>query len=111
RVVGIDMHFPDGYDPLGPARFEEMEADIRDTAALDHALSGATTLFHLASAHLHVNMPDSEYWDINVRAVPLLLERAVFANVRRCVHTSTVGVYGDVGTQPANERTTPKPQA
>jgi nucleoside-diphosphate-sugar epimerase len=47
--------------------------------------------------------PDSYYREINVEGTRLLLEAAAAAGVRRFVHTSTVGVHGDVKTPPADE--------
>jgi nucleoside-diphosphate-sugar epimerase len=110
-VVGIDVRFPDPGGALGPPGFSRVVADFRDTRMMKQALDGAARLFHLASAHLQVGLPESEYWDVNVRSLPALLQLARAAGVSRCVHTSSVGVYGDVGSNPANEATLPQPQS
>jgi nucleoside-diphosphate-sugar epimerase len=111
RVTGVDRHFPAGRpgDP-GP-RFTRVVADFRDAAAMRRAFAGASCLFHLASAHLQVGLPASEYWDVNVHSLPALLRLAQEAGVRRVVHTSSVGVYGDVGAVAADEATPPRPQS
>jgi nucleoside-diphosphate-sugar epimerase len=111
RVVGVDLHYPDPRGALGPPRFSPLIADIRDAAVMRQALHGVAVVFHLASSHLRVSLPDSEYWDVNVHCLLPLLRLAREAGVSRFVHTSSVAVYGDVGATPANEETPPRPQS
>jgi nucleoside-diphosphate-sugar epimerase len=111
EVIGVDLHFPDPRGALGSPRFLPVVADFRNTDKMKEALKGASLVFHLASVHLQVSLPDSEYWDVNVHSLPRLLQLAHEAGVSRFVHTSTVGVYGDVGSTPANEQTPPQPQS
>jgi dihydroflavonol-4-reductase len=110
-VAGIDLHFPDTRGPAGPPRFTPITGDFRHTDTMKRALEGATVLFHLAGAHLQVSLPESEYWDVNVHSLPKLFDVARQVGVSRCVHTSSVGVFGDVGTTPATEETPPRPQS
>jgi nucleoside-diphosphate-sugar epimerase len=110
-VVGIDLHFPDAHGALGPPRFLPVTGDFRDAAVIERALDGTQVVFHLASAHLQVNLPEAEYWDVNVHSLPTLMSRARQAGVSRFVHTSSVGVFGDVGAAPATEDTPPQPQS
>jgi nucleoside-diphosphate-sugar epimerase len=111
RVIGVDLHFPEVSNAAGPRRFVPMVADIRDTTAMSQAMAGARTVFHLASAHLNVGLPDSVYWDVNVHSLQPLLRLAQEAGVRRFVHTSSTGVYGDLGRTRADESTPPRPQS
>lgn len=111
RVVGVDLRFPDPRGMLGPPRFSPLVSDIRDRVPMRRAFEGASLVFHLASAHLQVSLPESEYWDVNVHSLPTLLRLARDAGVSRFVHTSSVGVYGDVGSTPATEATPPDPQS
>jgi nucleoside-diphosphate-sugar epimerase len=111
QVVGVDLRFPEPHGPLGAPRFARVVADFRDAASIEPALRGAEVVFHLASAHLQVSLSDAEYWDVNVHSLPALLQRAREAGVTRFVHTSSVGVYGDVGSTLADETTTPRPQS
>lgn len=110
EVIGVDLRFPkaNGADPL---HFTAVVGDFRDCGLMQDAMRGASVLYHLASAHLQISLPESEYWDVNAHSVRPLLERARNAGVKRCIHTSSVGVYGEVGTEPADERTTPDPQS
>jgi nucleoside-diphosphate-sugar epimerase len=111
RVVGVDLHFPDARGVLGPPRFSPMVGDFRDARLMKEALDGVALLFHLAGVHLQVSAPASMYWDVNVHSLPTLLQLACEAGVKRCVHTSSVGVYGNVGATPADEATPPQPQS
>jgi nucleoside-diphosphate-sugar epimerase len=111
RVVGVDLHFPASEGVLGPPLFSPVVGDFRDSKLMESALDGATILFHLAGAHLRVSVPESVYWDVNVHSLPKLMHIARGAGISRCVHTSSVGVYGDVGSTPANEATSPRPQS
>jgi nucleoside-diphosphate-sugar epimerase len=111
HVVGVDLRFPDKGGVLGAPRFSPVVGDFRDRRVMKEALTGASVLFHVASAHLQVSAPDAVYWDVNVHSLPGLLEVAREAGVARCVHTSSVAVYGDVGPMPADEATPPRPQS
>jgi nucleoside-diphosphate-sugar epimerase len=110
-VTGVDLHFPDPAGELGAPRFTPVVADFRDAVALREALRGATCVFHLASAHLGVARPPSDYWDLNVHSLPAFLRLALESGVERFLHTSSVGVYGDVGSERATETTPPHPQS
>ena len=96
---------------LVPPRFSPVVVDFRNADAMKHALDGVTLVFHLASAHLQVSLPESEYWDVNVHSLPALLQLALDAGVSRFVHSSSVAIYGDLGFTPANEQTPPHPQS
>jgi dihydroflavonol-4-reductase len=82
---------------------EIIQADIRDKDAMARAVDGSAFVFHLASAHLAVSLPESEYWQINRDAALSLAETCRQAGVRRFVHCSSVGVYGEIKDPPADE--------
>jgi nucleoside-diphosphate-sugar epimerase len=65
--------------------------------------SGCEAVMHVAAVYRTAGHPDSYYREINVEGTRKLLEAAVEAGVRRFVHTSTVGVHGDVKHPPADE--------
>lgn len=66
-------------------------------------VSGCDAVVHVAAVYRTAGHPDSYYREVNVLGTRKLLEAALEARVRRFVHTSTVGVHGDVKRPPAGE--------
>jgi len=73
------------------------QVDICDGAALAPLLEGVDTVFHLASLHLEVGADPAAFDAVNVDAAANLVTLAEERGVRRFIHTSSVGVYGDAG--------------
>ncbi len=107
-VVGVDLHFPEALETLP---FTAVTGDFRDPAVIEAALTDANFIFHLASAHLSINLSDAEYWDINVHSLPALLARAKAAGVKRFIHVSSVGAFGNLAQWPADENSPCHPQS
>ena len=107
-VVGVDLNFPTEPHNL---QFDAQIADIRDNQTMKTLLKGQDIVFHLASAHLNVNMTEAEYWDVNVHSLPSLLETAHTSGVKQFIHVSSVGVYGNLSSWPADEQTMCSPQS
>lgn len=66
-------------------------------------VQGCDAVMHIAAVYRTAGHPDSYYREINVEGTRKLLEASAQAGVRRFVHTSTVGVHGDVRNPPADE--------
>ena len=56
------------------------------------------------------SLGDEEFWRVNVHGLETLIGSARAAGVRRFVHCSSVGVYGDLHETPADEDTACHPQ-
>jgi dihydroflavonol-4-reductase len=102
RLAGLGMEVRAlDLRPLikSPARAQvhPYQVDIRDRAAVAPLLEGVETVFHLASLHLEVGADPATFDAINVNASANLVTLAAERGVRRFVHTSSVGVYGDAG--------------
>lgn len=82
---------------------EWIEGDLSDAASLGRLVEGADAVLHVAAVYRTAGHPDSYYRDVNVGGTERLLEAAARQGVRRFVHTSTVGVHGDVKVPPADE--------
>lgn len=111
EVVGVDLHFPNKPVDAKPPRFQPVEGDFRNQELMEKLLLGKDVVFHLASAHLQISLDDSEYWDINVHSLLPLLELSRKSGVKRFIHVSSVGVYGNLKTWPANEESECHPQS
>lgn len=73
----------------GPWR--QARADIRDAAAVQHAVTGADAVVHLA-AKVSVAGPWDEYESVNVGGTRHVLDGCRTAGVRRLVHVSSPSV-------------------
>lgn len=80
-----------------------VEGDLRERAAAERVVEGTDAVVHVAAVYRTAGHPDAYYRDVNVGGTERLLEAAARAGVRRFVHTSTVGVHGDVRQPPADE--------
>ena len=76
---------------------------LGDAQAARRLVEGCDAVMHVAAVYRTAGHPDSYYREINVVGTQKLLEAAVEAGARRFVHTSTVGVHGDVKNPPADE--------
>jgi nucleoside-diphosphate-sugar epimerase len=80
-----------------------VRGDLGDADSLQRLVEGAEAVIHVAAVYRTASHPDSYYRDVNVGGTERLLEAAARAGVARFVHTSTVGVHGDVKRPPADE--------
>jgi len=103
RVRVLDNLLPQAH-PTGQARNLSKEAellvgDLRDQGAVDRALSGVDTVFHLGGivGNGQSMVELRLYSDINVVGTATLLEGIVArrADIRRLVVASSMVVYGD----------------
>lgn len=80
-----------------------VSGDLTDRSALACLVEKAEAVVHVAAVYRTAGHPDSYYRDVNVGGTERLLEASVRAGARLFVHTSTVGVHGDVKHPPADE--------
>ncbi len=80
-----------------------VDGDLHDADALATLVRGADAVVHVAAVYRTAGHPDAYYREINVGGTERLLEAAARSGVGRFVHTSTVGVHGDVERPPADE--------
>ena len=92
-------------------RFELVEGDLRDVAAVQRACAGVRYVLHigaLPSVPRSVENPVLSH-DINVTGTLNVLVAARDAKVKRVVFSSSSSVYGDTPTLPKHEELTPCP--
>ena len=109
RVRALDVDLS-GISQVVHPNLERIECDFTDPAAQNEALRGVDLVVHLASAHLDVSLPEETYWRVNVHSLPGFLESCRNADVKRFVHVSSVGVYGQIRTPPADEDSPCQPE-
>ncbi len=72
-----------------------VEAALADVPRIRDALCGHDSVIHLAAAQHEAGAPESYFRKVNVEGTRTLLTLSVEAGVRRFVHGSTIGVYGN----------------
>jgi nucleoside-diphosphate-sugar epimerase len=77
--------------------------DLADASAIASLVEGCDAVLHVAAVYRTAGHPEDYYREVNVRGTERLLEAAARSGARRFVHTSTVGVHGDVKHPPADE--------
>ena len=94
---------PDALHPDLRHRVEVAQGDIRDSQAVDAAVTGCDHVFHLAAIFRDASVRESVYTDVNATGTQHVLDACERHGVRRLVHCSTVGVHGHVSDVPADE--------
>src|SRR5579863_7300804 len=78
--------------------------EITDTAQVQHAVEGATIVYHFAGRLYHPSTPAELYYRTHVEGTRILLEACKSqSRLQRIVHCSTTGVHGVTGKTPAAE--------
>jgi nucleoside-diphosphate-sugar epimerase len=101
RALDLDLSILKPWVNIGD--LELIHGNIRNRDLMVQALKGIDVVFHLASAHLSVRAPEEAYWEVNVRAAEELVRLCQLAGVKRFVHCSTVGIYGNLTHLPGDE--------
>jgi UDP-glucose 4-epimerase len=94
---------------LKEKRLQIIKGDIQDLDRLKEAMSGADTVFHLASnpdIARAVREPDIDFWQ-GTYLTQNVLEAMRQNGVTRLLYSSGSGVYGDTGTEPVVETYSP----
>jgi farnesol dehydrogenase len=105
--VRVFVRHPELLPPNSLARVQVVPGDIRDSAALERAVRGASTVLHLAACARSWSRHPEEFDQVNLDAVGTLVAAAERHGARRLVHVSTVLTILPHGTRPltAYERT------
>jgi dihydroflavonol-4-reductase len=86
-----------------PEGIELYSGDLREPDHCREAVAGIDTVFHVAGVFRSLSGGREELTEVHVDATGTLLRAAADANVRRFVHTSTIGVHGHVESSPGDE--------
>jgi UDP-glucose 4-epimerase len=107
NLCNSSIHVLDRLRRLCGERFRFVQADVRDSAALnrvfaEHPISGVVHFAGLKAVGESVAQP-LRYFDNNVGSTLALLQAMERAQVRRIVFSSSATVYGDPETVPITE--------
>lgn len=84
---------------------EYVTGDLRDTASLDRALSGAKRVYHVAADYRLWAKNSQDIYDSNVGGTKNLLDAAKRAGVQQFIYTSTVATIAVDRPEHPNETT------
>ena len=105
-VVALD-NLSTGYRQNldGLRRVRLVEADIRDSSAVEHAMDGAEVIFHLAASVGNTRSIEDPLYDseVNVLGTLRVLEAARRAHVRKVVCSSSAAIFGELKHLPIRE--------
>lgn len=98
--------FLDDFAPTDQARLRVFASTVEDPFAVDQAVQGCDTVFHLAAL---IGIPYSyvapqHYVATNVQGTLNVLQACLRHQVRRLVHTSTSETYGTAQYAPIDEK-------
>lgn len=96
-------------DTLAAAGVEILDGSVTDAQSATRACEGIDVVYHLAAAQHEANVPDRHFHDVNVEGTRTMLDASAAAGVRRFVHGSTIGVYGEPSRGPVTEDTPLEP--
>ncbi|ETB25211.1 hypothetical protein O983_11120, partial [Mycobacterium avium 09-5983] len=102
-VVGIARHRPDSWSSAA----DFIEADIRDAAAVNRAVTSADVVAHFAWTHDTQERTGSQ---VNIAGTANVLAAMAETSARRIVFPSSPHVYGG-GDTPRSEAEAPAPSA
>jgi nucleoside-diphosphate-sugar epimerase len=108
-VRTVDLSLECLAHTINHPNLEAINGDITDVVLIRRLVAGIDVVYHLASAHLDVNLSADHYRQVNVGATMDLLVAAQTAGVQRMVQCSSNGVIGEVKKPPANEATPCQP--
>ncbi len=107
HVVTVLDNLSSGYRTnLTPfPQVDFIEGDVREAAAVEHAMRGAEVVFHLAASVGNKRSIDHPLDDaaINVLGTLNVLEAARQAGTRKIVFSSSAGIFGELKTLPIRE--------
>jgi dihydroflavonol-4-reductase len=81
-------------DNLAGLPVERLVADIRDPVAIDDAVAGVATVFHLAAIYRFWAADPALFYDVNIGGAQNVVRAVEQAGCDRLVYTSTVGTIG-----------------
>ena len=103
EVRAVDLNVDRIAHAASHPSLEIVIGDLTDANLIERMVDEIDIIYHLASAHLDVTLPDAYYRQVNVQATMTLLRAAHDAGVRRMVHCSTNGVIGELKNPPVDE--------
>lgn len=91
------------YLPLKEAGCEIIHGDVRDKSSVEKAINDMDIVYHIAAIFRTWGLPKNIYYETHVEGTRNLLEAGFKNNIKRFIHTSTIGVHGSIKDPPGDE--------
>ena len=105
RTLALQRNGPEEANAreIAAAGGDVIEGSVTDAQTVEHACRDIDLVYHLAAAQHETNVPPRHYHDVNVTGTRNVLQAALNNGVRRVVHASTIGVYGNSPRAPVDD--------
>ena len=90
-------------DLINDLDIELVYADLAKDEITKEIMDGVDVVYNVGAAFRIEGVPESYFWDVNVKGTEKLLVAAKKAGIKKFIHCSTVGVQGDIKNPPAKE--------
>ncbi|KJS32212.1 MAG: hypothetical protein VR64_08965 [Desulfatitalea sp. BRH_c12] len=110
EVVALDNQRGIQFEALKNAGAELLIGSITEKDVLMNACKDIDVVFHLAAAFRQLNVPDSHYYEVNVKGTRNVMEAATAQKVKKVVYCSTQGVHGHIHNAPGDENSPIAPE-
>jgi UDP-glucose 4-epimerase len=102
-IDDLSSGYPVNLEPFPEVRF--IQASVLDADAVGEAVEGADTVYHLAASVGNKRSIDDPLMDsrVNVLGTLTVLEACRRAGVRKVVHSSSAGIFGELKQLPIAE--------
>jgi nucleoside-diphosphate-sugar epimerase len=110
EVVALDNQRGIQFEALKNAGAKLLIGSITEKDVLMNACKDIDVVFHLAAAFRQLNVPDSHYYEVNVKGTRNVMEAATAQKVKKVVYCSTQGVHGHIHNAPGDENSPIAPE-
>ena len=93
-----------------PEKLEIVTGDLRNYDSLTKAFVGVDIVVNCAAALPHHKLPNKDYWDINALGVQNVVNACEFNKIKKLIHISTVGIYGNTSVKGVDEKSKFNPE-
>ncbi len=102
QVIGLVRH-SSNVERLAKNNLKLVYGDITNQDALEQAMTGVETVFHVA-AYVDLGIVNAaEMFRVNVEGTRSILETAHAVGIKKLIYCSTIGIYGDSQGKIVNE--------
>jgi len=95
RLTDTPVNNLDLVAPAHPLHSAHIQGDVRNPADVERAITGCSSIIHLAAAHHDFGISREEYFDVNENGARVICEAAAKHKVRDVVFYSSVAVFGE----------------